>query len=208
MILFFKTLLYFVQGLTLFTVINKRKICFNSSLRYFIYYLVFVSLIIEVSANLVRKFTSLGNHFIYNIYDIVTYTFFLFWFYSILKQKKMVKFLMLIYFIGLIFSLIFEDFFNILNINYYIGTIIILILVVTYFSSLLQKKEVIHFTKIPEFWISTGILVFNIGYLPIAFLLNFQLAQNDRVTIQIVILLLNVILYGCFIKAFLCQKKI
>jgi len=208
MILFFKTLLYFVQGLTLFTVINKRKILNNSSLRYFIYYLVFVFLIIEVSANLVRKFTSLGNHFIYNIYDIVTYTFFLFWFYSILKQKKMVKFLMLIYFIGLIFSLIFEDFFNILNINYYIGTIIILILVVTYFSSLLQKKEVIHFTKISEFWISTGILTFNIGYLPIAFLLNFQLAQNDRVTIQIVILLLNVILYGCFIKAFLCQKKI
>jgi hypothetical protein len=92
------------------------------------------------------------------------------------------------------------------RINTYTGTLVILILTNAYYVSLLKREEIVSFTRLPSFWIASGLLIFNIGYLPLTLLI---LSKSTFVLfdLSIVTTLLTVVLYGCFIKAFLCPKE-
>ncbi|MBD0831402.1 hypothetical protein [Aestuariibaculum sediminum] len=119
--------------------------------------------------------------------------------------KKAVLFAGLLYFACLCFSLYKESFFNgFLNVNVFTGTIIILILVVVYYIDLLKSRLAINFLSLPEFWVVTGLLVFNIGYLPILILIHANIETAIDTNMEMFIL--NLLLYGSFIKAFLCYK--
>lgn len=205
MIILLKTILYLAQGTALWASIVRYKFNKTSTQRYFLHFMIFVA-IIEISANLARVYTSLGNSFVYNIYIISSFYFFFYWFYTILKQKVIVFFVVSCYTIALFVSLYLESFFNsMLSITLYSGTIGILILSTAYYYSLLQGKEVINFVKLQPFWIATGLLIFYIGFLPVQFLQG--LGDFDKINYQFVIMILNILLYGCFVIALLCPLK-
>jgi len=77
------------------------------------------------------------NTWIYNVYDIISYSFYCFFFISLfdnIKLKKMSKYLIMIYIIGSILNLFFPEFSfeNNSYANFIIGTLI-LILVISYY---------------------------------------------------------------------------
>lgn len=205
MILFLKIILYTAQGIALWVAIlnwNENK---NTNQRYFLHFMIFVVLI-EIAANLFRIYTTLGNSFVYNIFIISSFFFFFYWFFLILKKKKIVIWLVSIYVIFLIASLFLEPFFDsMLNITLYAGTLLILILTIMYYNNLLKKPEVVDFLNLQPFWIATGLFIFYIGFMPVQFI--DLIDDFNPVSYQFVMVILNIILYGCISKALLCPQK-
>tara|TARA_R110001632_G_scaffold149752_5_gene267178 strand:+ start:926 stop:1555 length:630 start_codon:yes stop_codon:yes gene_type:complete len=188
--------------------IVKRK-NFGPARQYFEWYMLFV-ICVQICSELLYAYGSdeYGNSIIYNIYDVVTYLFFLRWFYHIVPYKKLVLISTLVYGIAFVTSLFVDDYIvDFSRINTYTGTLVILILTNAYYVSLLKREEIVSFTRLPSFWIASGLLIFNIGYLPLTLLI---LSKSTFILfdLSIVTTLLTVVLYGCFIKAFLCPKEI
>lgn len=198
---------YFFIFLALLVCTLKYSLLKRSNQKYFIYYLLFV-FVNEILQIFTAEYLNISTLFNINLYDIVTYLFFVIWYFRVLKNKIIVKVLGFIYLMFLIISLVTENIFNeFLEINTYAGTVLVLILVIKFYSELLIKNETINFLKEPKFWISTGLLIFNVGYLPTLFLLNLN--YYEIINVDLIMTVLNIFLYSCLIKGFLCyQKKI
>ena len=163
----------------------------RSNQKYFIYYLLFV-FVNEILQIFTAEYLNISTLFNINLYDIVTYLFFGIWYFRVLKNKIIVKVLGFIYLMFLIISLVTENIFNeFLEINTYAGTVLVLILVIKFYSELLIKNETINFLKEPKFWISTGLLIFNVGYLPTLFLLNLN--YYEIINVDLIMTVLNII---------------
>lgn len=181
----------------------KNKLVKTTTEKGFVYYLGFV-LGVEIIYKTCTCFKIDIQHVIYNIYDIVTYLFFICWYYKVLDKAFFIKRIAFAYLVLLGVSLFFENIFTgYLRINAFSGTILILVLVMYFYYTLLNKNEVVYFLQDPKFWISTGLLVFNVGILPVTFLLTLSLNFN----IDAILVVLNVVLYSCFIKGFLCYQN-
>lgn len=205
MIFILKTILYLAQGAALWAAFSRRKENNTSHQRYFVYFMVFVVLI-EIVANLIRMYSPWKNSFVYNIYIVFSFYFFFYWFYSILSKKKVSALLIGIYTLGMIYSVATESFTQtMLSGTLYTGTSITLIFSIMYYSQLLHRIEVLNYLKLQPFWITTGLLVFYLGLLPLQYLLHQEFF--DKTVYQFVIMVLNVIMYGCFTIAFLCPIK-
>ncbi len=173
------------------------------NLVYFPLYMLFV-VIIEVCSHF-NSIHSLDKQ-LYSLFDVVTYSFFISWFYSILGKNKLVVLLGVCYVISLIFSLMLEDITRELTIQSTVGTVIMFLLSILFYTSLLKSNQLIDFIKLPAFWIVTGILIFTLGYLPITFSLTKDFLPS-RDVVYLILVVVNVLLYGFFSIAFLCPQK-
>lgn len=202
--MYLKITSYSVLIIATLLALYKRKNILKSSEKYFVHYLIFV-VAHELIAYIQVSVFGILTYVNYNCFDIITYSYFIYWFYKIIETKKTVVVLGVIYILSSTISLAIEDFFNsYLKINIFAGTIILLLLTFNFYIHYLKKKEVVNFIKNPQFWITTGLLIFNIGYLPI--LISFQIPGFNLFYTDFGITLLNVLMYGSFIKAFLCYK--
>lgn len=200
----FQIISYSIQILALAVGFKYKSRFKDPAVLYFLYYLVFVVLN-QLAELLNRYLLELPRFIFYNIYDIVTFLFFLYWFNRVLKKKTFLYIVGSLYLIALGVSLYFENIvYNTMDINTIAGTIMTLILVMYFYAGLLRKNEVVTFTADPRFWISTGLMIFYIGFLPILIVLNID--GFNATHIDVVILALNVLMYGCFIRAFLCYR--
>lgn len=205
MIFLLKTILYIAQGMALWASFTRRKENKNSTQQYFLFFMVF-AILIEIIANLIRIYSPWKNSFVYNIYIILSFYFFFYWFYTILSKKKISVLLIGLFTVGMIYSIATESFSKtMLSGTLYTGTGIILIFSVMYYSQLLHRIEVLNYLKLQPFWITTGLLIFYLGLLPLQYLLHQEFF--DKTVYQFVIMVLNVIMYGCFTIAFLCPIK-
>lgn len=173
------------------------------NLIYFPFYMLFVVLI-EVCSHF-NGISSIDK-LLYTLFDIVTYLFFISWFYKILSKNKLVVLLGICYVISLIFSLILEDITGELKIQSTVGTMIMFLLSILFYTSLIKSNQLIDFIRLPAFWIVTGILIFTLGYLPITFSLTRDFLPSRNV-VYLILVVVNVLLYGFFSIAFLCPQK-
>ncbi len=181
---------------------NKFK---KTSQRYFLY-LIAVVLFSEGLATYMKEVLNYSNYPIYNILSLLLFLFYFYWFNLILKTKKWFKPVTVIFTVSILISLFTESFFNgIWKVMWSIGAVLVLFCVYLYYSELLHKPLVIKFQKMPEFWIVTGVLMYHIGFLPLLLFMTFF--DSNTYYYRIPILILNIILYSCFIKSFLCFKS-
>jgi len=90
-----------------------------------------------------------------------------------------------------------------------LGNMFMIVLCCLFFYELLLHPLEGELRKVPMFWISTGILFFHLGDL--SFDLLFNLLKNDATGkdfFQSINNNLILILYSCFIIAFLCQRSL
>ncbi len=92
--------------------------------------------------------------------------------------------------------------------SYTTGTIILLVLVILYLYRLLNSDNLLRFYKTPGFWISTGILLFYVGTLPIhVFWNNVSSYQHPAfITTRYIFYTLMQLMYAGFILAITCTK--
>jgi len=143
------------------------------------------------------------NNLVYNLFIIVSFLFYFFWFRKIIPNKRLILLCSLVFIGAILFTTINEGFLNRLwTFPLYVGSICILLCSVLYFSSLIQKKEVVYFYKLQPFWITAGLLIFYIGIIPYFF---FEWIKEEYV--RYYLHSLNLLLYLCFLISFLCLCK-
>ncbi len=205
MILFLKIILYAAQGTALAAAIYKWNENKNTNQKYFLHLMVVVASV-EIIANILRLYAGINNNILYNPFIVFSFIFYFYWYYKILKQKKVVLILSSIFIVLVPISMYFEDFrYTFLDISTYFGSMCVIIFSFMYLTQLLRLNEIINFSKSQPFWISSGLLIFYIGFIPLLFVQNNY--SPNRIPFQLVITVLNVTLYGCFAKAFLCPLK-
>jgi len=85
-----------------------------------------------------------------------------------------------------------------------LGELFIVLTIMIYYAELIKSDSILNFKNSLFFWISIGVLIFNIGIIPvlvIAELIDYQCI------FRYIILGLNIVMTLSFITGFLISKK-
>jgi hypothetical protein len=93
--------------------------------------------------------------------------------------------------------------------TYVVGAVILIGCIILYFIEILGSTGILYIREDLLFWISVGLLLFYVGYIPIKLTRYFFAIENVDVYMNLrrVHLLLILIMYGCFITGFLWMKR-
>lgn len=83
-------------------------------------------------------------------------------------------------------------------------SLLILSMVALYFRKLLNELRVNSLEREPMFWVSTGLVIYFLGYLQIALFSNYLLSHYSshfNITVWGVQVLLSIVLHSCYIVA-------
>jgi len=174
--------------------------------RYFLWFLIYV-VFHEITGLSYQYFLEVSNDIIYNIFTLVSFLFYFFWFYKILEKRKWLFYLLLTAFV-LVFCYELSTKSPMINLYLHpiiVGSFCILILTISYFVELLNANSIVSFAHSQKFWIVTGLFSFYIGLIPL--LLFHSSIDYGGNFYSIVITVLNAVLYGCIFKSFVCLEK-
>lgn len=194
----------------------------NSKLRYFVYFLV-----ITVFVDALGSYTSFEflrpekdslfyqNYWLFNIYITGSLFFYISFYRNILTTKKLKKalmYLMVISFFVVIYNIYKggDIFFKTnLKYNFIWTTFSVFICVSFYFYELLISDKVLNFYKSSLFYISIGLMIWWLVFPPMIFYMPYyKTIYPEVVQVRgIILLVLNIYLYGCYIIGFLWGKE-
>ncbi len=155
------------------------------------------------------------NHWAYNSYDIISFSFYLFLFLNYiesLKVKKIGFYVILIFIITSLLNLAFSGVFFKSPALYslIIGTLLLLIFIVYFYFQVLQSDKILDFYKILVFYISVGTLVYHILVNPIFIYGEYysEESPNYHKIYRSILTFANIFMYTCYIIGFLvCLRK-
>ncbi len=174
--------------------------------RNFLFFLSYV-LITEFLGYLIPVFFHIKSQFIYNIYILISFSFYLYWFYKLLNRPLLTCFLSLLFIASIIYSLMFDAFFTQLwRPALTAGTLILLVCATLFYADLLKQDKAIDYLRLRKFWIVSGLLIFHIGFLPLQLLQRYNNIFASS-TYRISLTILNIILYGFITIGLLCKPK-
>jgi len=154
------------------------------------------------------------NHtkIIYNIYDIIffTYFYYLYW-NSISNQqiKKLIKYGAVLFLISMLINILIKDpFIYDMWYAYTFGVFLLIVAICYYLYAIRKDSFTLKFSNL-LFWISIGTLVFHMGYLPIMIIQSNStgLSMENARLLRYTHLSLIVIMYVCYIIGFLVMKR-
>jgi hypothetical protein len=153
------------------------------------------------------------NQWFYNFFHLLSYSFLMYFFYQVLglpKVKKIIPVLALVYIAFALINLFFIQGLEELNTrSELVASIILIFLSIAYYYQILLDKKIIPLLNNPLFWISTGVLVSNLGSILALYLINviakisMQKADTFLLLIQFAAILTSI----TFSIAFLCRTK-
>ncbi len=204
--------------ITIFVLLFKYSKYFDTKLKYipilfmYIFLTELLGIIIRINPERNPFFTNLYsdyNFLIYNFYDLIFfgYFFYIFWFYSTNKIiKKVIKYGTLIYFIAFLINSFIDNLVTKPQIySYTTGGVILSIITFLFIKDNLSKK---FSRKNVLIWISLGLLIFHLGFIPINILYGY--CTKETLTLNRVLpkihLALSITLYGSFIYGFIQMK--
>ncbi len=195
--------------------------------RYFVYFLWitvlfdtffswFPFLIVKQESLFFLKDTFLfENHWAYNSYDILSFSFYLFLFLNYiesLRVKKVGLYVIIVFIITSLLNLMFSGVFYKSPALYslIIGTLLLLVFIVYFYFQVLQSDKILDFYKILIFYISVGALVYHILVNPIFIYGEYYSKESPNYhKIYISILTFaNIFMYTCYTIGFVvCSRK-
>ena len=150
----------------------KYKDTFLKSFLFLLWYIVLNDLIV----NIYRINISTLDAFFYNIFQLISFSFYLILFKKASKSqtnKKTITFFIGAYYLCYFANFFIEDFFiNYFTNTFIVGGTLIILSILIYFSELLQSNKIIQINKMLLFWISLGLLFFILPNIP------FNIVQN------------------------------
>lgn len=209
-----------IYGITLVFAMIRYHRYFDTSLKYFPV-LILYTLLNELLGVLVGKydyfsfaFNNLYNEvniIIYNIYDIVffLYFYYLFWCYiSKLVYRNLIKYAAMVFLIAVVINIFSQSFLLVhQQLTYFIGSIILIGCIIMYLQQISKNLNTKPLRKDILYWISIGLLVFHLGYIPIKIFRYYYLLEGqENPNIRRIHLFLVLIMYTCFIIGFIRMK--
>jgi hypothetical protein len=155
------------------------------------------------------------NIWLYNIYSLISFSFFVYYIMSLLKskaQKKTITLILYIYLIIGVLNLILSDvFFKEDSVFTAIaGTLLLLLVNVLFYFDLLKSNQILNLKKQLPIYISVGVLVFYLCVTPIDLFSQYFKRVNELfVNVKAIIYIIaNIFMYTTFTIGFLvCAKK-
>lgn len=180
--------------------------------KYFLYSIWF-TVITEFSYKIVYYQILRGEypiHFIVNIYIIIQFLFYFFWYRYLIYTTRYRKWILIIAFLFIMFNILntifLQDFiYERQTYSYIIGTIFVIISICLYFVEVFKDDFILHFQRSVYFWFSLGILLFFIPFLP--FMIASEFFNYGGDLYSLVIFILNVVMHSCFVIGVLWSKK-
>lgn len=213
----------FIAAATGLILYKKYK---SSTAVYFIYFLIY-SMLLDMLGHYVELFDFYGykelidstilenNYLFFTIFwDILAPTFYAFYFIKIIELNVLRRFLRYCIFVFLFLStFLIYYYFNILFVGYIpliqiTSTLLVIIIVITYFYDILKSDRILIFYKSINFFIAATILVWWLIMTPIMFYeIYFSKADwNFMILKWQIYLITNLIMYGTFTFALIWCK--
>ncbi len=178
-------------------------------LKYFLLFLWYI-VINELTGRYLANILGRYNLIIFNIYLLINFPFLFSIYRHFLKNefyKNIIFYFIYIYIIIFIFNGIFiEDYIeDLVTYPFIIGSSFLIVSVIFYFIEILNSERILNITRDLLFWISVGVLLFNIGIIPWVITLEYFEEKKDAVTMlsKALILILNI----CYIIGFVWGHK-
>lgn len=196
--------------------------------RYFVWFLWFVVTIetfglvprlikgVESLFFLKKTFFAEDNYWLYNPYLIVSLVFYIFFFSSHVKLKKnknILRFLAILFFISAIVNLVFSKvFFEAISAyTFILGGVIIFVSIFLYFYEVFQSDNILYFNKLFPFYVAVGTLVFHLTVTPLLIYSKYYSESSNPEFVKIyttILTIANVFMYTCYTIGFIvCYKK-
>jgi hypothetical protein len=177
-------------------------LCFRSlrdkPLKWFIPFLFFI-IMVELTGRHIRKDLHLPNSWLYNISIPLEYCFYTFLFYKSytnrLFRQTAVSLLILFPAFCIVNILFLQGFYSFNTNILLVGNCITIILCCQFFVDLFQREVEINLLVEPMFWISTGLLFFNIGELSYSMFYQYLLQHRHDATGKLFILIHKNLIY-------------
>jgi hypothetical protein len=184
----------------------------GTAFRLFPFFLFFI-VAVELIGTYIAWVLHMKNGWLFNISTTLEFIFYAHIFSLALRNptfKKLAVRFMVIYPILVLLNLLFvQGFTQFHSYTVALGNMFMIVLCCLFFYELLLHPLEGELRKEPMFWIGTGILFFHLGDL--SFDLLFNLLKNEatgKEFFQSINNNLILILYSCFIIAFLCQRSL
>jgi len=194
--------------LIVFAVFYNWKYIGNFYLKLFIYFIIY-SFLTEVIGAYFAYYLKISSNFIYNTWSIIYHLFYAFFFLSgvasLLKRKVIMGIIISYILFSIVNILFFRDYFDqmLLN-NILFGSILIVFVIMIYYSELLSGDAILNIRHSLFFWISVGVLLSNIILIPVWVFAEFFSYQG---IFRFLIFASNIIMSLCFITGFIISKK-
>jgi hypothetical protein len=201
---------YIILGLVIVTFlvgVLNYKYYKQTNLRFFMLFMVY-TFVSEVVAN-IFILLSTSTILIYNIYNLASTVFLLLFYRKIVKNKIIKKssiFLIVLFSLCVVLNSIFGQhiIYMYQNNTYVLGFLFVIILIILFFVETLNSDKILSLDKLPTFWLSIGLFIFNICLIPVMVIARFIGWSG---VYDYILLGLNVVMYSCFSYAFILSKK-
>lgn len=204
--------IYFELGAFIISLFCYQKIR-DKPLLWFIPFLLFIVLV-ELSGLYITREIGVSNTRLFNFTIPVEHFFYTYIFYKNFKTplfRKIAQSLLVFIPLFALFNMIFIQGFILLNTNILlVGSCIMILLCCFYFVDLFKRDEEILLVREPLFWITTGLLVFNMGELSYNLFMDYILKNrfdSKALLFLSIISLLIYVLYTFISIGLLCIKK-
>jgi len=175
--------------------------------RYFLFFLWYTFLV-EITNAILLDFFNINISWVYEIYAVTSFLFYFYWYYIILKQKLFRQVIIgcALLFIGMtIVAKVFPELMAGRGFAFVTGAAGLLTVIFLHFYALLTGDGVQIVKHKLSFWVSTALLLFHIGIIPLMLLSKYL--SIEQLGYFIILMTLNLILYGCYVIGFLWMKK-
>lgn len=202
--------LFWSEGIAALISVCYYKQIKNQYWKYFVFYLIFIFLC-ECIGKWGENFIDYNKQAFYNYFVIPVQFIFFFWLYAAKSFEKQKTFLALsaIYLLSFIPSEFILDTDNVMfSINYTLGCLILMILVIMEYYKQINSSSILNFNKNPMFYINLGVTLFYIGTLP--FWTFFPFIRNYKEIYNIYFsyfLLSGIVMYLLFSISFIWGKQ-
>lgn len=154
------------------------------------------SVLSEVISNIVKRVYGLETASLSNVLIVITNILLFHWFFRYVKSKPIYYFSVAFTIIAFIANSFYENFFT--KTFYYanfVVTILILINVYKLLESIILDDHLLVFKSLPHFWITIGVVIYQIN-LTVIFLLLIKIVKMDTITFYSILTTMSVILYS------------
>jgi len=175
--------------------------------KYFLLLLWFTFLVELLNLSLKDLFgidSSIGHQ----VYFVLSFSFYFYWYYDVFEgrfSKLITVFFTISFLIMTGLAYLYPEELGGKGYAFVTGAIGLLVLTFFHFYQLLRSDEVLIVKHKLSFWVSTALLLFYMGILPLILLANYLDIKDTSYTI--ILVCLNLILYGCYIIGFLWTKE-
>ncbi|MFD2565646.1 hypothetical protein [Aquimarina rubra] len=198
---------------------------FTRYLVLFLWFTVFVEVVFGWLPTFIEDFSSFKflentifarNKWVYNVYDVISFTFYLLYFVNLIDNQKYRKIsikIVSIYVLACVVNLAFSGVFFKTNstFNASVGTILLVLYIIYYYFQMLQSEKILEFYKSIPFYVSVGALVFHLIVNPIFIYEQYYSNTTSPEFVRIfltILTILNIFMYSCYAVGFLvCYKK-